>query len=150
MPMTRTLRAATIGTVSALLLTAAPLAMAAQAVHVQLQDPSSGNGVSVMRILASPAQVQPGRVTFDVQNDSKALVHEMLLLKRPAGGKLPYDAATQRVIEARTVKLVDTDDIKPGASVTETVSLKPGRYEIICNQPGHYMQGMKTPFTVAP
>ncbi len=61
---------------------------------------------------------------------------------------LPYNTKDQRVIEAKTVKLVDTDDIRPGASVRKTVSLRPGAYEMICNQPGHYAQGMRADFTV--
>jgi uncharacterized cupredoxin-like copper-binding protein len=29
-----------------------------------------------------------------------------------------------------------------------TVSLKPGRYELVCFMPGHYAAGQHTPFTV--
>lgn len=124
-------------------------ARAASDVRVLLQDPSTGGGVTKMQILAEPNRAAAGQVTFDVTNDSKTLVHEMLLMRKPrAGARLPYNAKDQRVIEAKTVKLVDTDDIRPGASVRKTVTLRPGSYEIICNQPGHYAQGMTADFMV--
>ena len=126
-----------------------PLARAASVVRVLLQDPSTGGGVTKMQIVAEPDRVAAGQVTFEITNDSKTLVHEMLLMReKRAGAPLPYSAKDQRVIEARTVKLVDTDDIKPGASVRKTVSLRRGSYEMICNQPGHYAQGMRAEFTV--
>lgn len=124
-------------------------AQAASTVRVLLEDPSAGNGVTKMQIVPEPDHVRTGRVTFDIRNGSKDLVHEMLLLRVPrADSSLPYNAKEQRVIEAKTVKLVDTGDIKPGASVRKTVTLRPGAYEMICNQPGHYAQGMKAAFTV--
>ncbi len=121
---------------------------AASTVNVWLQDPSVGNNVSKMEIVAAPDTVPAGKVTFQITNQSKGLVHEMLLFNAPASGKLPYDAKTQRVIESKAVKLVDTNDIKPGASASKTVALKPGNYLMICNQPAHYASGMETPFTV--
>lgn len=124
-------------------------AKAASTVHVLLEDPSAGNGVTKMEIVPEPDHAKTGRVTFDIKNVSKDLVHEMLLLREShPGGPLPYNAKEQRVIEAKTVKLVDTDDIKPGASVQKTVNLRPGAYEMICNQPGHYAQGMRAAFNV--
>ena len=33
---------------------------------------------------------------------------------------------------------------------TGGLDLKPGAYELICNQPGHYHHGMKATFTVTP
>lgn len=123
-------------------------ASAPSTVNVLLQDPSMGDGVTTMRIVATPDTAPAGAVTFHVTNQSTTLVHEMLLMKAPASGKLPYDAKAQRVIESKTVKLVDTDDIKPGASVSKTATLKPGKYLMICNQPTHYAAGMEVPFSV--
>ena len=91
-----------------------------------------------MQIIAQPDRVMAGRVTFDVENQSKELIHEMLLLKQPSGGSLPYDSKTRRVVEAKIVKSVDVDDIKPGASVRKTVTLQSGVDEMICNEPGYY------------
>jgi uncharacterized cupredoxin-like copper-binding protein len=125
------------------------LAGPASTVNVLLQDPSAGNGITTMQIVATPNTAPAGKVTFRVTNQSTGLVHEMLLLK-PASRTLPYDDKTQRVIESKTVKLVDSDDIKPGASMTATATLRPGKYLMICNQPTHYASRMEAIFTVTP
>ena len=38
--------------------------------------------------------------------------------------------------------------MKAGASKTLTLTLKKGKYVVICNVPGHYEQGMKGDFKV--
>jgi len=123
-------------------------AHAATDVNVVLQDPSTDNGSSTMSVLATPKSVKSGTVVFTVKNASKTLVHEMLLLRPPASGQMPYDAKDQRVIEDKLVKTVDTDDIQPGQIVKKTAKLAPGSYEMICNQPGHFEQGMHLSFHV--
>ena len=40
--------------------------------------------------------------------------------------------------------------IAPGASGWTTVTLTPGRYELICNITGHYWTGMYTELDVSP
>ena len=125
-------------------------ALAATQVSVALQDPSSGDAIPSMHIEATPNMVKAGRVVFTVKNESKGLVHELLLVKPPASGALPYDTKTHRVIEDRLVKFIDTDDIQPGHSVTKMVTLAPGTYEMLGNQPGHHEQGMHATFSVTP
>lgn len=44
----------------------------------------------------------------------------------------------------------ESHDMKPLASKTFSVTLKPGSYVLICNFPGHYAGGMQLPFTVTP
>ena len=38
--------------------------------------------------------------------------------------------------------------VVPGASGCMTITLPPGRYELVCNLPGHYAAGMYTQLTV--
>jgi len=38
--------------------------------------------------------------------------------------------------------------IAPGATGWVTVNLRPGRYELVCNRPGHYRAGMVAEFNV--
>ncbi len=40
------------------------------------------------------------------------------------------------------------DGIAPGASSGVTLTLAPGRYELVCNLPGHYAAGMYAQVTV--
>ena len=39
--------------------------------------------------------------------------------------------------------------IEPGAVGWVTLTLQPGSYELICNQPGHYAAGMYSRLTVS-
>lgn len=137
-----------IGIGMLVLATSGQVALAATMVSVVLEDPSDGGDIRGMQLIPSPNEAKSGTITFIVENHSRNLVHEMLLLQRPASGTLPYDAKAQRIIENKTVKLVDTGDIQSGKSVTKTARLRPGIYEMVCNQPGHFKQGMHATFTV--
>ena len=56
------------------------------------------------------------------------------------------DACTR---EGALPQLAGVEDMKPGAEATLRLPLKPGRYAVFCNQPGHYKLGMVTDFTVS-
>jgi len=139
-----------IGISLLILVLAGSYARAAEKVDVVLQDQTGGTATDHMAIISTPDKVTAGQVSFVIRNESKSLVHEMLLLRNSTSGDLPYDTTAQRIIERKTVKLVDTDDIQPGKSVTKTVRLSAGVYKMVCNQPGHYKSGMDTTFTVTP
>lgn len=128
----------------------AVLAAAPNTVEVTMRDPSSGPGIPGMQMQAQPAQVPAGPVTFHATNESKTLVHEMLVVKVPDFNvKLPYRAKTSEIIERRIDKLGEIPDLRPGASGTLTLTLAPGDYLLLCNQPGHYKGGMVTRLTVS-
>jgi uncharacterized cupredoxin-like copper-binding protein len=101
------------------------------------------------RILLSTNTVKAGPVEFHVKNVSKTEMHEFLIT--PWKGKttaLPYDAKESQVIEHKLTHLEGIEDMKPGAVAILRVPLKPGRYVVFCDQPGHYKLGMKARFTV--
>lgn len=119
-------------------------------VEITMRDPSSGAGIAGMQMQAEPAQVPAGPVTFHATNDSKTLVHEMLVVRVPSfDTTLPYNQKTSEVLERRVRKLGEIPDLRPGASGTLTLTLAPGDYLLLCNQPGHYKGGMVTRFTVS-
>ena len=122
-----------------------------EVVHVDLMDPSTGPSANGMMIKADEKTVKAGPVTFLVSNNSKDLVHEMIVVsvERP-GEPLPYDRKDDRVNESKIHDLGEASDLKPGEKKTLRLTLKPGAYELICNQPDHYMAGMKTNLTVTP
>ena len=118
-------------------------------VHVDLMDPSSGPSIKSMMIKTDQQSVKAGPVTFMVSNDSKNLVHEMLVVsvadpKTP----LPYDRKDDRVIESKIKDLGEASDLPPGRKKTLTLTLKPGDYILMCNQPAHYEAGMTANLTV--
>ncbi len=126
-----------------------PRAHAASVVKVIQEDPSAGRGIKHMMLMVSPRTVKAGEVVFHIQNISKDLTHEVLVIKPPAKlSEMPYSRKQNRLIESRIDKLADSGGQKPGQSYIMKVDLKPGKYLLICNQPGHYRAGMHTWLTV--
>jgi len=120
-----------------------------QIVAITLQDASVDPSKSGMAIKLDTANLKAGRVTFDAVNLSKDLVHEVLVVPAlPEGKELPYDVKTNTVVEKRVHSLGEISELKPGARGKLTLTLKPGAYLLLCNQPGHYRSGMSTKVVV--
>lgn len=113
--------------------------------------PGLDTSKATMGIRSSPETVKAGEITFNVTNDSKDTVHEMIVmyLADPAQ-PLPYINAENRVDEDRAGDKGEVSELDPGAAGKLTVALKPGKYLLICNVPGHYAAGMWSEFTVVP
>lgn len=95
-------------------------------------------------VRADRARVAAGPVRLTVRNDGKT-AHELIVVRAPRSGA-SLGTGT-RVSEAGSVG--EASDIAPGAEKTLTLTLTPGRYQLICNLPGHYKLGMHTELTVA-
>ena len=145
------LRFATAALAAALGMAASPVfAAAVSTVAVSMRDPSSGPGIAGMQMVAQPDQVPAGQITFHAANQSRTLVHEMLVVKvSDFDVTLPYDAKRSEVIESRVKKLGEIPDLRPGQSGSLTLRLTPGDYLLLCNQPGHYKSGMATRLVVS-
>ena len=103
---------------------------------------------ATMFLKADPGTVRAGEVTFLVANDSKAVVHEMILAAIADPTKaMPYIENENRVDEDRAGDLGEVSELEPGKSGSLTVTLKPGTYLLYCNIPGHYLAGMWTVIT---
>ena len=103
-----------------------------------------------MMLRASPATIPTGRITV-VASNLGWRTHELVILPLPAGA-----AAGQRVPGsdgqvAETGSLGEASNscgsgtgngITSGSVSWTTVTLPPGRYELICNLPNHYADGM--------
>ncbi|MBI1418654.1 MAG: hypothetical protein GC146_15675 [Limimaricola sp.] len=106
---------------------------------------------ATMGIKTDVKTISAGEVTFAVTNDSKSTIHEMILSPAPAAGqKLPYDDNMNAVIEDEAGHLGEVSELDPGAKGALTVTLKPGKYILYCNIPGHYIMGMWTTVDVTP
>jgi uncharacterized cupredoxin-like copper-binding protein len=102
-----------------------------------------------MGITLSEATVPAGEVTFTVTNDSKTMVHEMVLAPVKNEKKaLPYNKKEMKVDEDAAGHLGEVAELEPGQNGALTLTLKPGRYILYCNIPGHYALGMWTLLTV--
>ena len=120
--------------------------------------PGMGGGVrgGAMRLVTDLTSVPPGTVSF-VATNLGSTNHELVVLPLPAneivGTRALRDDST--IDEATSIGEASNscgsgtgEGIVPGASSWTTVTLAPGRYELVCNLPGHYAAGMYTQLTV--
>lgn len=102
-----------------------------------------------MSIVISNKQAAAGKVTFNVTNVSKGVIHEMIVAPiKDENTALPYVDAENRVDEDKAADLGEVSELEPGKSGSLTLDMKPGQYILYCNVPGHYAMGMWTVLTV--
>lgn len=95
-------------------------------------------------VMPSKSRVPSGKVTFVVTNTGK-VKHDFVVLKTNlAPSKLPMAGAKAKEVG----RVGKTPVFGPKQTRKLTLTLKPGRYLLICNVPGHYMAGMRITFRV--
>jgi uncharacterized cupredoxin-like copper-binding protein len=100
------------------------------------------------RIQMSQYSVQAGPVTFHIVNGADDMLHEFIIIQTDSpASELPTDESG-RVVEDAVTIITAAEDIPPSNSRNLTVNLGAGHYVMICNLPGHYLQGMRVDFTV--
>ena len=105
--------------------------------------------------VVSRATVPAGPVSFAVFNTG-VLVHELVVLPLPADGPGTRPTGTDGKIDesqslgeaSRSCGAGIGDGIAPGSTGWTTVTLKAGRYELVCDLPWHYTAGMFDVLTV--
>jgi uncharacterized cupredoxin-like copper-binding protein len=139
-------------------------ALCATIIKVDLWDKGSGTPMATdlaygtagadlskatMGIKLSRASAPPGIVSFKVTNVSKDTIHEMIVMQLADPTKaLPYIANESRVDEDKAGDKGEVSELEPGQAGSLTLALRPGKYLLICNVPGHYAAGMWTEFAV--
>lgn len=112
--------------------------------------PGGWHGHGMMRVLLSQDQVAAGRVSLLAVNTGWR-THELVILPlaagEPAGARPAGPEGT--VSEAGSLGEASAScgagagrGIVAGSASWLTLRLRPGRYELICNLPGHYARGM--------
>lgn len=95
-----------------------------------------------MGIKLSAETVKAGEVTFELVNDSKELVHEMLVIPLKGDTPPPFKADANEIDEDTAGALGEIEETDPGKTGTATFNLAAGRYLLVCNIGGHYANGM--------
>lgn len=140
----RTARLSSIAAAAALALVAGVSTAAAAPVA-----PAAGGGtvktvLSEFQVVTAVKSIKAGKVTFAIRNSGR-LVHELVVVKTNlAPAKLRK--ANGRADESRSVG--ELGDVAAGKSGKLTLTLKPGKYVLLCNLPGHFAAGQWSAFTV--
>jgi uncharacterized cupredoxin-like copper-binding protein len=123
--------------------------------HGHMQGP--GWGAGDMWVDLRPTVVDAGTVSLRVANQGM-LTHELVVLPLRAGARAGSRqvGADGRVDEKGALGEVSAtcgagegeEGIAPGAAGWTTLTLPAGRYELLCNLPGHYAAGMYAELTV--
>lgn len=110
-----------------------------------------------MRLLASTTEVPAGKVSLVVSNLGWR-THELVVLPLAAGlpaGQRPV-GANGEVSEAGSLGEASSscgansgEGIISGSAGWTTLTLPAGRYELVCNLPNHYANGMRQAFVVS-
>lgn len=139
-------------------------ALAGQVVDVTAMDMGGAGmmggrgpyGMGMMRLLAGPGTVSAGTVSLRVVNVGSR-THEVVVLPLAAGQGAGQRAVGSdgKVDESGSLGEASNncgagagDGITAGATGWVTLTLPPGRYELLCNQPWHYGAGMYTELDV--
>jgi uncharacterized cupredoxin-like copper-binding protein len=96
------------------------------------------------KVIPSVKSVKAGKVTFIVKNTGKVM-HEMVVVKST---KAPGSLAGTGKEASEKGSVGEVPDVKAGKGGKLTVTLKPGKYVLLCNLPGHYKAGQYVGFTV--
>ncbi len=117
-------------------------------VNIKLDDATMSGGTMPqndnmpdMKMVLDHPTVHAGKVTLHATNESKTMVHEIIVF-RDTGGLLPYNSEAAKLVEKQMKSLGEVDDLQPGKSGQHTFNLTPGNYLLICNQPQHFKRGM--------
>lgn len=129
----------------------APAPSTQQITYVAMDMGQSMMGGSMMRLMPMWARVHAGTVTVDLVNRG-SVPHELLVYQltgdQVAGQRSigADDRASEAGVLGEVQPVCDqptsVDGIAVGNVGQLTLTLAPGRYEIVCNLPGHYRNGM--------
>jgi uncharacterized cupredoxin-like copper-binding protein len=127
---------------------------------VNMGGPMMGGGGSMMggmmRVSLDRSTIVAGEISFLAINGG-SVNHELVILPlppgqivgtRPIGADAKIDENGSLGEASKTCAAGSGEGIAPGASGWVTVTLPPGRYEVVCNLPGHYAAGMYAQLTV--
>lgn len=131
----------------------APVAASAAPAPAATPAPAAQvNGVTVavtlidVGIKLDRTSTSSGPVTFTIKN-SGTVAHELAFLKTDvAQDQIPVDPNKPGMV-SQPGYMTQTPTLAVGASTTLSLTLAPGKYVLLCNQPAHYLIGMHTAFT---
>jgi uncharacterized cupredoxin-like copper-binding protein len=126
-----------------------PMKMPGNGKSMGMGEMGQDMSMALMGLKLSTDSVAAGEVTFEVENTSKELEHEMVVtLVKDTKTPLPAKKGNNQVDEKAAGSVGEVSELKPGKSGTLKVTLTPGSYILYCNVAGHYKRGMWSILTV--
>lgn len=141
-----------------------PIHLSGRIVTVVLQDMGMSRmmgGIAPvgahMRLMVSPRKISAGVLSIVVKNFGWR-THELVILPLAKNQRIGHRVAGSdgKVSESGSVGEASNNcgsgvgnGVKSGSATWTTISLKPGRYELICNLANHYADGMYQELDVA-
>ena len=111
-------------------------------------DGAVSGTVNEWEVKVDQQQAKAGEVVFTIANEG-TIGHEFLVVQTDvADGEIELDGDH---FSEENESLLVMDEIGEFAKKTTeslTLTLEPGNYQLVCNLPGHYENGMHTAFTV--
>ena len=149
--MTRAGRlAVTLAAAAALLSSASAYSADPTVVEIGMINKQDGSQFMIL----GRGTVHAGPIIFRVKNRSNDMVHEFLVVQTDLDpNALPMEEDGTKVDEAKLKEIKEIKelgDLDPGKSSEMRMMLKPGRYLMFCNQPGHFRAGMFAILVVTP
>lgn len=98
----------------------------------------------------SPATAKAGLVEFVIKNESKEPQELVVLKNDRLDQQLPLKGENldEEATGLKNLGEVDQSKLQSGTTQTLKLNLKPGRYLLVSNLPGHVQAGMKTELIV--
>ena len=134
-----------------------PLHSATTKIQVSLSDGAGmmDGSLSMVSLAANVNSVHSGQVTFIATNYGR-MIHELLILPepttgpgtRPTGADGKIDESLSLGEASRSCGNAAGSGISPGSRSWVTLNLAPGTYELLCDVPWHYVNGMFTTLVV--
>ena len=101
------------------------------------------------KIVADHKAIKAGDITFTVTNKG-TVNHELLVIRTDlAVGALTIGADNKfKEDDPKATNVGESGEYEVGLTKTFKVKLAPGKYQLVCNIPNHYKNGMHIAFTV--
>jgi uncharacterized cupredoxin-like copper-binding protein len=108
-----------------------------------------------MSLISDPRSVPAGQVSFVARNVG-GLVYELVVLPladgdpgtRKTGSDNKVDESASLGKASKSCSAGAGSGLVPGSTDWVTTTLRAGRYELLCDEPGHYASGMFDVLTV--
>ena len=116
--------------------------------------PPGGTAVNLtereFRITADIQEVRAGPVRLTAINLG-SIEHELVVVRTDyPDGKIPLDGNTFSEDAPGVSSPGEISEYKPGTVDETVIDLQPGLYQLVCNIPTHYHNGMHIPLVVLP